>query len=230
MKFSISEGIIEKYPDIVIAVIVVKGADNAGSSKEIEMLLDGAQSAVKSNFSLDILIKDPRISAWRKIYSDFGSKPSDYRPSIEALIRSVLNGRDIKHINKTVDLYNYISMKYVVPAGGEDLDKIEGSIHLKHAEGDEIFVPLNSDRAENPYNGEIIYCDSGKNVLCRRWNWRESDKTKLIEETKNCVIFIEGFGGEVEEAASELEQLIKHHCSAQTQIFIADKENNCIEW
>jgi len=50
-------------------------------------------------------------------------------------MKRVLKGNEIWQINKVVDLYNYISLKYLTPIGGEDLDKIKGDIYLNFAEG-----------------------------------------------------------------------------------------------
>lgn len=230
MKFAIDEKLTEKYPDIRIGLVIAAGVDNKGKDMDIEKLLENVQEKIKQNFSLDRLMKNMTIAKWRQVYSSFGSKPSDYRSSVEALIRSVLNGRAIRHINKLVDIYNYISLKHAVPAGGEDLDKVEGDISLKFADGGETFVPLNSTITESPYKGEVVYCDGGSNVLCRRWNWRESDRTKLTEETKNAVVVVEGFDSGVEEATNELSALVGKFCQCKTQTFIADKNITEVEW
>ena len=229
MKFSISKEILEKYPEVKIGVVVATGIDNSGDDPQIGKLLASVQEEARR---LDItrLAEHPVISKWRQVYSSFGSKPSDYRCSVEALVRSVLNGREIRHINKLVDLYNYISLKYIIPVGGEDLDEIEAGIFLRHAEGHEIFIPLGSAAAESPYKGEVIYCDSAGDVLCRRWNWRESDKTKLTEETRNAVIVLEGFDENVEAATRELAGLVEKFCGAATQVFIIDKNSSEIEF
>lgn len=229
MKFSVSEQLLQKHPDARIGVIVARNADNEGKNEEINLMLDDIQNKLV-NFDFS----NPVIAKWRSVYSGFGSKPSDYKCSAEALVRSAAKGRKIPSINKIVDLYNLISLKHVVPVGGEDLDKIKGGISLKFADGGENFTPLNSKVLEHPYRGEVIYCDDNGNVLCRRWNWRESDVTKLTEGTKNCIIFLEGFDEKVFEAAKEIETLIETliqtFCSAETSNFAVDKKTPEIWW
>ncbi|BDW49863.1 hypothetical protein LG21E20_15250 [Lactococcus formosensis] len=39
-----------------------------------------------------------------------------------------------------MDIYNSISLRYGVPCGGEDLDKINGDLHLGLAKGVKIFI------------------------------------------------------------------------------------------
>ena len=50
---------------------------------------------------------------------------------------------------------------------------------------------LNSEETKNPKEGEVVYIDD-KEVLCRRWNWRECDKSKMTEETTNVALVVEG--------------------------------------
>lgn len=230
MEFIVSEKIFEKFPDIKIGIIVVSDVDNKGENEGVAKLLGYSQNTIKEKFDLQTPAENPTIKKWRQIYSSFGSKPSDYRSSIESIIRSILSGRGVRHINKLVDMYNHISMKHIVPAGGEDIDMIEGNIHLKFSNGEEKFIPLGSGKEDNPYKGEVIYCDDGGNVLCRRWNWRESDKTKITEGTKNAIIVVEGFDSTVSDASEELSELIKKFCKAETRVFLADKNNPDIEW
>ncbi|MEZ4529653.1 MAG: phenylalanine--tRNA ligase beta subunit-related protein [Thermomicrobiales bacterium] len=70
-------------------------------------------------------------------------KPSKYRSSIEAMLRSAQSGR-LRPINPLVDLYNAISLRHLLPVGGEDLAAIVGDVRLTRAQGDEEFTPLGS--------------------------------------------------------------------------------------
>src|SRR3989344_1414458 len=225
MRFTVSGDVFEKYPETRIGVVIAANVRNTGSGEEITKLLENIQTLTKERFEINTLAENPSIAVWRNVYNSFGSKPRDYRPSIEALIRSILNGRGIRHINKLVDIYNYISLRHVVPVGGEDLDKTEGNLYLKFSSGNEKFLALGSDKEDNPYDGEVIYCDGGNNVLCRRWNWREPDRTKLTNDTKNAIIVIEGFDEKVDAALEELSGLVEKFCGSENRIFLIDKNN-----
>ena len=58
--------------------------------------------------------------------------------------------------------------------------------------------------------------------MCRRFNWREADRTKLTEQTKNAVIVLESLNAEdsLEEAVLELASLVERHCGAAVGKFI----------
>lgn len=233
MKFKIENKIFEKFQALDIGAVFVINADNKGESQEINNLLRRAENEVIREFSqFESPSQHPNIIPWRAAYKEFGADPHDYRCSAEALVKRVLKGDKVKHINKLVDLYNYISLKYVLPAGSEDLEKIKGDLTLDFAKGDELFVRLGGTENEPPLPGEVVYKDE-QGAVCRRWNWREADRTKLTEETKNAVIVIEGLPPitkeTIELAAKDLAELIKKYCGEETQYQILNQKNREME-
>ncbi len=232
MNFTISNEILEKYPNLNIALVVAKGIENAGDNEKITAMLREAEKEIRENYDSETLSQQPKIKSWRETYSSFGAKPKKYRCSVENLYRMVLDGVELRHINKIVDIYNYISIKHMLPAGGDDLDKVDGNITLGFAKGDEQFTELNSDETKNPKEGEVIYSDD-KEVLCRRWNWRECDKSKMTENTKNVAIVIEGLppftAGEIRSISDELAALVREHCGGIVEIHILGNENPSAE-
>lgn len=229
MKFIIKKEIFDKFTDFIVGIILANGLDNRGELKEINDLLRNAENKAINEFSkFESPSQHPNILPWRQAYKKFGSDPHDYHCSSEALVRQVLKGKKIRHINKLVDLYNYISLKYVLPVGGEDLDKIKGDLVLDFAKGDELFVRLGGTENEPPLPGEVVYKDE-EGVICRRWNWREAERTKLGEETKKAIIGIEGLppiSKEIIEAATkELAELIKKYCGGEISYQILNQEN-----
>ncbi len=227
MKLMIDNEILERFPGLNIGIVVVKGIDNSGNDEDIMKMLNEMQEKIRQNFDISTLSQEPKIDAWRKAYSSFGAKPKKNKCSVENLYRMTLQGIDLNHINKIVDIYNYISIKYMVPMGGDDTDKVDGDITLRFAKGDEAFVELNSDETKNPKEGEAIYSDD-KEVLCRRWNWRECDKSKMTEDTKNVCLVVEGLPpvtkDEIEDIAKELSDLVKKFCGGDVSTFVLNKD------
>ncbi|MFH1588802.1 MAG: phenylalanine--tRNA ligase beta subunit-related protein [Candidatus Diapherotrites archaeon] len=231
MDFEIDSKIFENFPSLEIAVVYAQSCDNADKNELLSDELNKMEEITRVKFDLQTLVEEEKISVWRNAYSSFGAKPKTYKNSVEALIRRVLKGEDLPRINSIVDCYNLISLKYVFPCGADDADKVEGKINLAYSKGGEKFTRLNSDETSTLSEGEIAYMDE-KEVLCRRWNWSECDKTKLTSETKNAVIVIESLTSnheELKKAAEELEQLLKIHCSAKARIFYLNKGNKKTE-
>ena len=88
-----------------------------------------------------------------------------------------LSGETLPRINRLVDIYNAVSVQHAIPVGGEDLDRVAGPVRLAAATGDEPF-----DDDEYPRPGEIVWADT-LGVTCRRWNWRQCRRTRLVEGT-----------------------------------------------
>ncbi|MFC1800651.1 B3/4 domain-containing protein [Nanoarchaeota archaeon] len=233
MKFIIDKQILEKFPDLNIGVVVARDIDNTGEDEQIQKLLREVETLVKETFVPEDVTGHPTISSWRSAYSSFGAKPKKYHSSIEALTRRILSGETLPKINKLVDLYNYISLKHTLPIGGDDIDKVTGNIHLTIAKGDELFKAIGSDETKNPKPDEVIYKDDNNDVLCRRWNWRECDKTKMTAETKNAVLMIEGIPPmtkeKIVEVANDFSESIKTFLKGNTTTFILNKDNPEVE-
>ena len=223
MLFTIDKKILEKFPDLNIGLVIVKGIDNQGNNEEIINKIKEKAQEIRANFNIETLSQNQNIDAWRKAYSSFGAKPKKYKCSVENLYRMILEGIELRSINKVVDMYNYISIKYIVPVGGDDTDKVDGNITLKFAQGNEPFIELNSKETKNPQEGEVIYIDD-KEVLCRRWNWRECDKSKMTEETKNIALVVEGLPPttkeEIKQIIVELSELLQQFCGGEIKTFI----------
>ena len=229
MKFKVNEKLFDEYEGLKIGVITCNNIDNTSLKNDISDETEKTKEHIKDKFADVELSNYPVIRRWRDIYKSFGEKKS--RSSIEALIRRLLNGHDIPSINPIVDIYNMLSLKYEVPCGGEDIDTINDDIELTYANGTESFICLGSTEEEHPNEGEIVY-KSGNTVMCRNFNYRESDITKLTEDTKNCVLVIESViadNADLENALKELSQMVEENLGGTTKINILEKENNEIE-
>jgi DNA/RNA-binding domain of Phe-tRNA-synthetase-like protein len=125
-----------------------------------------------------------------------------------------LKGQSLPNINRIVDIYNAISLKYVIPVGGEDLDKLTGDLVLRFAEGDESFVNFQNGEEvlSHPDKGEVIWADPS-GVTCRRWNWRQCTRTALVEQTRNAYFVLDRLApypvSNLESAAAELQKSLK---------------------
>ena len=227
MKYSITN-IIEKYPGIHIGVLIGKNMDNTRQIPELYQMQKQAIRFAQEQIGDQPLTKHPHIASWRELYRSFGTKPGDYRPSAEALIRRSLKTGKLPRINNAVDIYNIVSVTHIIPIGGFDTDKIDGDIYLRFSVGGEKFKPLGSGKLEHTYPGEAVYSDNSM-ILTRRWNYRDADQTKITTKTQNLVMFIDAAPeisfDEVKKAINQLHILYEKHCGREYTLDIACKEN-----
>ncbi|WP_415328238.1 B3/4 domain-containing protein [Clostridium perfringens] len=227
-KFIIEDDFWELFPNAKIGIITCNGIDNTikDENQYKDMISQGEKEALthlpNEEFSSNEVIK-----VWRDAFKKFKTKKGA-RSSIEALLKRVSTGKGLGTINPLVDIYNSISLKYAMPCGGEDMDKFIGDIRLTKATGDESFITLGSDKSEPPYEGEIVYKDD-EGAICRCWNWRESVRTMLTEDTKNAFLCIElvdeNREKDFENALKELSQLVEENLGGKSEISILHINN-----
>jgi DNA/RNA-binding domain of Phe-tRNA-synthetase-like protein len=189
VKFTIEEPFRALFPDARIGVVVASGIDNRRNGRVAADDLAAAAAIAAAAIGDGDLASHPAVAPWREAYRRFGVKPSRYRSSIEGLLRS-LRAESVRSINPLVDLYNAVSLRHLLPCGGEDLAAIRGDLRLTVAGGGEPFVPLGATENLPPAAGEVVYADDA-GIVCRAWNWREADRTKLTSETTRAVLVIE---------------------------------------
>lgn len=227
MNLVITDTIFDEFPELVLGVVILHNIDNSQNRAEITEILRQVEAALPGKFASTPVIEHPYIATWHEAYRKFGAKPKDYPSSVENLTRRVLNGATIRHINNLVTLYNTVSLRYILPVGVEDLDKIVGDIQLTRASNDEPAVFLLGEKeARTPRAGEVIYKDE-VSAICRRWNWKEADRTKLTEETQHALLVIEALPpvprATVETAIHELADVVERYCGGTASTAFLDK-------
>ena len=189
MQILVTDTFWELFPAARIGLVVARGIDNSGAGGQPAALLAEAIAASATALEGTDMASHPAVAPWRVAYAQFGAKPSKFRSSIESLLRSAQSGR-LRSISPLVDLYNSISLRYQLPCGGEDLAAIAGNLRLTRAAGGESFRTIGSERDEPPVPGEVIYADDA-GAVCRCFNWREADRTKLTERTRDALLGLE---------------------------------------
>jgi DNA/RNA-binding domain of Phe-tRNA-synthetase-like protein len=227
-RFGYPADFLAKLSTVVGAAAFALDIDNLSNETAAEPLLRAQEEVVRAQFASTPLSSHPHISSWRSAFSSFGVKPTQYRSAIEALLRHVTKGGTVPHINKLVDLANYVSMKHVLPVAAYDLEHISGPVVVSLARGDEPFLPLYGQEVEYPKPGEVAFTDD-EGALSRRWTWRQSDRAKSTPETRRALLTIEGVNGitlgEIEAAMEELVSLVKEHCGGQVSWSTVDRDH-----
>jgi len=212
------------FPEARIGIIVVHGVDNTRRADACAALLREAMEAAASRVGEADMATYPAVAPWREAYPAFGIKPAKQRSSIENLLRSAVAG-NLRSINPLVDLYNTVSLRHLLPCGGEDLHAVAGDIRLTRAVGGEDFVPLGSTEPQPPQPGEVIYRDD-RGVICRAWNWREAERTKLTEQTTDAFLCIEALPPTttpmLAAACAALASLVMEHLGGTASVHLLD--------
>ncbi len=219
MELIVREDFWQLFPSARIGILIAENIDNRRNGGTAAALLQQAVSETAAAFAAVEMAAHPAVAPWRSAYAAFGAKPSKYRSSIEALLRSAVSGR-LGSINPLVDLYNSVSLRVRLPCGGEDLDRIVGGIELTRAVGGEDFRTIGAEASDPAVRGEVIYRDD-LGAICRNWNWREADRTQLTADTGRAVLVFESVDPatrpQLMQGLAELSDLMTAQLGARTR-------------
>lgn len=198
------------FPEGKINILTLNKIDNSVNEKDdpyFAGLLKDASKEAHKFLKEDTFRLNPAVDEWREALRKFKTKKGA-RSSIEALLKRVDQGKEFSPINPLVDIYNSVSLEFASPCGGEDLEKMDGDLHLGMAKGGESFKPLGADEDSPALEGEIIYYDN-EGAICRCLNWREAQRTMLTEDTKNAVMVIESINADQAKRADQAIEKLK---------------------
>lgn len=133
LKLSIDSEILAGCPDCRIGYLVLRNVAVVGSSPGLSQEFVRLQTEVAALYKIEGLTQLPAILAVRNMYKKLEFDPSRYRPASEALVRRVLQKKGVYYVNSAVDASNYCSLKYLMPFGLYDLDKVEGDVVYRRA-------------------------------------------------------------------------------------------------
>ena len=228
LYYTISDEIFRRFPGYVRGVVIAHGVNNSTSPEELIRLLRASEVSVRERLNLDLLTEDSHIKSWRDAYRSFGAKPSEFRSSIEAMLRRALRNDPLPDINALVDIGNVVSLRHLVPVGGHAIDVVEDNIELRLASGGEDFIPFGSDELEHPLPGEIIFAE-GNIVLTRRWTWRQANHTLTLPETRAIEFNVDGLPpvptAQIEQACKEIIELVKRFCGGTLHYELLTQDN-----
>jgi DNA/RNA-binding domain of Phe-tRNA-synthetase-like protein len=210
-----------RFPQLRVELVLATGLDNTGHWPDAESELTAAEAAAGSG-AITWSEDDPSIASWHAAYRAFGTNPRRTRPSVDALLRRLVRQGRLPRINGAVDSYNATSVRFTVPAGAFDLDRLGEQVEIRPASADDRFTPLGEpDEVEVPGGGEVVYAQ-GTEVLTRHWNHRDAHGTRVQEGTTSAVFMLErasaGIPAEqLTNAATHLAALLAPHATSITR-------------
>jgi DNA/RNA-binding domain of Phe-tRNA-synthetase-like protein len=226
--YFISQDVFAKFPGYRRGVVLAHGVHNPPSPPDLVAVLRQAEQELCTRLTPETIISHPRIESWREAYRSLGVKPSEFRPSVEALARRVLKHDPLPAISTLVDIGTLASIQNLMPIGAHAIDHVTQDIGLRLASGTETFEPFGTDIVEHPLPGEIIFVE-GEVVLTRRWTWRQAKHTLVAPETTAVEVNVDGMPPitrlEVERACQEVAALVQRYCGGTVRYEVISVEN-----
>jgi DNA/RNA-binding domain of Phe-tRNA-synthetase-like protein len=189
--FGYDPAVTAQYPEVRAGVIHATGLSNGPSPPDLLAEYQADQRAACARLAETPIADLPSIAAWRRAFSRFGAKPTQYRNAAEALLRRLAKHGDIPSVNTLVDTGNLVSIRYAMPVAVIDRAGIAGAITVRFAIGTEHFTDLGSSGSLSPDPGEVIFTDEDNAVAARRWCWRQSAQNATSASTAEALIVTE---------------------------------------
>ena len=212
MIINVSQEIESVCPEFVGACVEAQVV-NTPYCEELWQEIEALGERFRSELTTESLKDMTSIAATRRVYKACGKDPSRYRPASEALIRRMLQGKELYQRDTLVDLVNLASIAYGYSIGGFDADKFVGNT-----------LTLGIGREGEPYEGIgrgllnicglPVYRDAEGGVGTPT---SDNERTKMTIDTRHLVVLINGYDGNeqrVRENAEYIQQLLCKYCQS----------------
>ena len=208
----VSEEIESVCPDFVGAVVEADVV-NTPFCQPLWDEISSLENRFRQELTTESLKQLPGIAATRRVYKACGKDPSRYRPASEALIRRILQGKELYQRDTLVDLINLASIAYGYSIGGFDADKFQGTT-----------LTLGIGRQGEPYEGIgrgiiniaglPVYRDEAGGVGTPT---SDHERTKMTLQTTRLLVLINGYDGNedrVTQNATFIQSLLQKYCQS----------------
>jgi DNA/RNA-binding domain of Phe-tRNA-synthetase-like protein len=190
-----------RFPELSICMGIICNVKVEKENEQIKSLKRVVYEEVRAKYNIETLKDNTTVRAYRDFYWRLGIDPTKTRPSGEALLRRVLHGNELPRISTVVDAYNLASMKTMIPISGFDKDRLNQPFEVRFARNGEAFMGIGMSKPITLTDKMLVLADQ-KQVLCI-YPHRDSDYTKITEQTRNVVIVGYGAPGIEENQLSE---------------------------
>ncbi len=202
MKIIVSKEIQQVCP-VFVGACVEAQVKNTSYCETLWKELKALGKKYKKELTIQTLKEMSAIQSTRKVYRLCGKDPSRYRPAAEALLRRILQGKDLYQIDTLVDLINLASIAYGYSIGGFDADLFKGDT-----------LTLGIGKEGEPYKGIgrgiiniaglPIYRDAIGGVGTPT---SDNERTKITLNTTHLVVLINGYDGNEQNVRTNAEYI-----------------------
>jgi DNA/RNA-binding domain of Phe-tRNA-synthetase-like protein len=124
---------------------------------EFEAERDRVVARLVSSYSGKQPADIPGVAETRALFHQLGIDPTKHRPSSEAILRRVLQGKGLPAVNAAVDVCNLCSLEYQMPLGLYDRETVHGTVHVRVGRDGEGYPGIRKQRVH--LSGRLLLAD-----------------------------------------------------------------------
>jgi DNA/RNA-binding domain of Phe-tRNA-synthetase-like protein len=144
-----------ELPGVKLGVVEADGVRVILVDQALARVMDEICKRKRQEFTVERLAEAPPVRAVRGMFREWDMDPSKYRPSSEALLRRLVQGKGLYRISNVVDIINTGSIETGWPYGLYDRSKIAPPIAFRHGLPGESYERI----------GKLIWHVEGRGVL-----------------------------------------------------------------
>ena len=180
----------KQFPGIFFAYTKISGVQIKKNHLKLQAQIRTKLAKLASE-TMQHIGQRPAIQAYRKLFTATGTDFHSKRPSPEALLRRIAQGKGIYQINTAVDAYNVAVLESGVGLGGFNADQVSEPVVLRFSTAGEHMQLLGDSEPTSTRAGQLVYADATQ-LLTIDLNYRDIDATKITPETTNILLFADG--------------------------------------
>ena len=155
----------------------------------------------------------PGVAETRALFHRLDIDPTKTRPSSEALLRRVLQGKGLPQVNAAVDVCNLCSLEDQIPLGLYDRDQVHGGVRARVGREGDGYPGIRKQRVN--LNGRLLLSDEEGPFGAPT---SDSLRTAVTVKSRNLLVVLfcpmERAGGDLTAALEHIADRLTRYCSA----------------
>lgn len=155
----------------------------------------------------------PGVAETRALFHRLDVDPTKIRPSSEALLRRVLQGKGLPQVNLAVDVCNLCSLEHQIPLGLYDREHVHGAVQVRVGKPGEGYPGIRKQRV-NLSNRLLLSDDEGPFGAPTS----DSARTAVSDQTRRLLVVLfcppERADTHLTGTLEHLASLLTRHCTA----------------
>ena len=208
----IDEQLLKDFPGLGVKESISSNLKIEGLRPELVSFKKEIEDKIRSSNTLEQIKEQKLVRAYRDFYWKVGIDPTKTRPAGEALARRIIGGKELPTINTFVDSYNLVSAQTFIAIGAFDMGKIHHrSLSMRKARCGEPFQGIGMQKDAKLDGVEIVIEDESDHELVAVYPYRDSEASKVTEDSKNVLLLMCGVPGISDEVLSQTQLLCESY-------------------
>lgn len=201
MKIEIGHEVKERCKEVALGILIYSAKVEESSSQLLELFQINVDR-LNNLYSISDIAGMQHIQSTRSAYKALGKSPSEYRNASEAMLRRIIKGNGLYHINNIVEVNNLMSVTTGYSIGSYDTDSISEPVELRRAPDGEKYQGIGKETI-NIEHLPTLYDEQGA------FGNPTSDSRRAMVQSGNRKIMsvIYSFDGE-----SDLQKVMDRYC------------------